>query len=111
MTTNLYANEPGAINEGMSDIMGNLVEMALDGDAGAWVIGENAMEGGMHSMSDPNEHVQPERRWDAYYTLDAPEATVMNDNGGVHVTMGRLDQCVAKERGLRLNYRMACRER
>ncbi len=32
MTTNLYLNEAGAINEGMSDIMGNLVEMVLDGD-------------------------------------------------------------------------------
>ena len=84
MTTNLYANEPGAINEGMSDIMGNLIEMALDGDAGAWIIGENVTEGGDRSMSNPPTHYQPEYRWGAYYTLDAPTATVLNDRGGVH---------------------------
>ena len=84
MTTNLYANEPGAINEGMSDIMGNLIEMALDGDAGAWIIGENSTEGGDRSMSDPPTHYQPEYRWGAYYTLNAPTATTMNDQGGVH---------------------------
>ena len=84
MTTNLYANEPGAINEGMSDIMGNLIEMALDGDAGAWIIGENVTEGGDRSMSNPPTHYQPAYRWGAYYTLDAPTATVLNDRGGVH---------------------------
>lgn len=84
MTTNLYLNEPGAINEGMSDIMGNLVEMALDGDAGAWILGEQAVQGGMRSMSNPTEHAQPEYRWGIYYTPDAPEGTQMNDSGGVH---------------------------
>ena len=84
MTTNLYMNEPGAINEGMSDIMGNLVEMALDGDEGAWILGENAQKGGMRSMSDPPTHYQPGRRWDVYYTLDAPQPTNLNDRGGVH---------------------------
>ena len=53
MTTNLYMNEPGAINEGMSDILGNLTEMALDGDAGAWILRENAVEGSMRSMANP----------------------------------------------------------
>ena len=84
MTTNLYANEPGAINEGMSDIMGNLVEMALDGDEGAWIMGEKAKAGGMRSMSDPPVHYQPGYRWDVYYTPDAPEVSSMNDRGGVH---------------------------
>ena len=84
MTTNLYINEPGAINEGMSDILGNIAEMALDGDEGAWIIGENATEGGLRSMSNPNEHTQPGYRWDIYYMPDAPECTSMNDYGGVH---------------------------
>ena len=41
MTTNLYLNDYGAINEAMSDIMGNIIEMSIDDRPdGAWVIGE-----------------------------------------------------------------------
>ncbi|MBR0403983.1 MAG: M4 family metallopeptidase [Eggerthellaceae bacterium] len=91
MTTNLYVNEPGAINEGMSDIMGNLVEMLIDGDDGAWLMGEKAMEGGFRSMSDPTSHIQPEYRWGIYYTPDAPEGTEVNDQGGVHTNSSLLN--------------------
>ena len=91
MTTNLYVNESGAINEGMSDILGNLAEMALDGNEGAWIIGEGAAEGDMRSMDNPNEHVQPAYRWDVYYNPDAPTATIMNDNGGVHINSSLLN--------------------
>lgn len=68
----------------MSDILGNIAEMALDGDEGAWTIGEKAGGDKWRSMSDPTTDHQPECRWGIYYEPDAPEATSMNDNGGVH---------------------------
>ncbi len=91
MTSNLYRNEPGAINEGMSDIMGNLAEMYLDGDAGAWTIGEKAVSGGTRSMRDPATHYQPACRWDVYYVCDASEGTEFNDEGGVHTNSSLLN--------------------
>ncbi|MCR5432044.1 MAG: M4 family metallopeptidase [Lachnospiraceae bacterium] len=44
MTYNLYMNDPGAINEGYSDIMDNLIEMQMEGEdeEGAWLIAEDA---------------------------------------------------------------------
>ena len=93
MTTNLYVNDLGAINEGMSDILGNLVEMLIeDQPEGAWIIGEN--EGGENpyrSMSDPHKYAQPEFAWDAYYGPAVVEPSPANDNGGVHINSSMLN--------------------
>lgn len=84
MTMNLYMNEYGAINEAMSDIQGNLIELMIDDDAdGAWVIGENSGNT-LRSMGTPNEHEQPGYVWDRYYVPSVSRSTDMNDNGGVH---------------------------
>ena len=85
MTANLYKNDPGAINEGMSDVLGNLIEMKLDGDKGAWIVAEGRGEKGAYrSMSDPHEYGQPAFAFDAYYAPRPPVPSEMNDQGGVH---------------------------
>lgn len=82
----LYLNDCGSINEGISDIMGNLVEMMLgDNPNGAWTFGEGAGEDKIvRSMKDPHAYYQPEYVWDAYYAPPVIEGTEMNDQGGVH---------------------------
>ena len=91
MTTNLYYNETGAINESMSDILGNLTEMELDGDEGAWVMGEKTSEGGIRDFANPNRCAQPAYRWDVYYIPGVAPATEMNDMGGVHINSSLLN--------------------
>ena len=91
MTSNLYKNDAGAINEGMSDILGNIIEMALAYDPeGVWLIGENDGKP-MRSMSDPHLYRQPEFVWDTYYGPAAAEATSANDCGGVHINSSLLN--------------------
>ena len=85
MTVNLYKNDPGAINESMSDIMGNAIEMMLDGDAGAWTLGEAiGPQGIVRNMADPHQYAQPEFAFDTYYVPKPPVVTAINDQGGVH---------------------------
>ena len=90
MMSSVYLNDSGAINEGMSDIMGNLIEMAVAYDEdGAWVFGENGLEI-MRSMKDPHAYRQPEYTWDMYYGPAANEATWANDCGGAHINASLL---------------------
>ena len=85
MTTNLYLNDMGAINEGMSDVLGNLAEMIItQRPETAWLIGDSSGGGTLRSMKDPHEYAQPEFRWDIYYAPSVTTGTVTNDNGGVH---------------------------
>ena len=91
MTYNLYKNDPGAINEGYSDIMGNIAEMMLDGDAGAWTIAEGlGADKIVRNMADPHEFAQPEFAFDTYYAPLPPVTTGMNDKGGVHTNASML---------------------
>lgn len=93
MTTNLYLNDYGAINEGMSDVIGNLVEMLIeDRPDGAWLLGEGSgEERTLRSMKDPHAYNQPEFTWDTYYAPAAIEATDLNDSGGVHINSSLLN--------------------
>ena len=69
----------------MSDVLGNLIEMKLDGDKGAWIIAEGRGEKGVwRSMSDPHEYGQPAFAFEAYYAPHPPVPSEMNDQGGVH---------------------------
>ncbi len=85
MTYNIYKNDPGAINEGYSDIMGNLIEMQMEGEdeEGAWLIAEDAGKP-FRNMSDPHEFSQPAYAFDTYYAPQPRIPTGMNDKGGVH---------------------------
>lgn len=94
MTSILYINDFGAINEAMSDILGNLVEMLIDYNPdGAWLIGENEGTGEPYrSMKDPHAYNQPEFVWDQYYVPAVAEGNpTTNDNGGVHINSSPLN--------------------
>ena len=83
----VYSGEPGAINESMSDVFGELIDQAnpsLDGagDGPAWVIGEAIPSGALRNMANPPALGQPEIvRGPDWYNGTA-------DNGGVHTNSG-----------------------
>jgi len=95
MTMGIYMNDYGSIDESLSDIMGNSIEMILDGTTektGAWQIGEGeGMDEPLRSMSDPHLFKQPEFVWDMYYVPNVTEGTELNDNGGVHINSSLLN--------------------
>lgn len=92
MTVNLYLNDMGAINEGMSDVIGNLVEMLIaNKPESAWLLGDSSGVGTLRSMKDPHEFQQPEFRWDTYYAPSVKTGTLTNDFGGVHVNSSLLN--------------------
>ena len=91
MTTNLYLNDYGAINEAMSDIMGNLIEMSIDDDPdGSWIIGERS-EIICRYFADPNRGRQPGYFWDQYFVPSVAKGTDNNDSGGVHINSSLLN--------------------
>ncbi|NMM22368.1 MAG: peptidase M4 [Phycicoccus sp.] len=91
-TSNLiYENEPGALNEAFSDMMGNTIEFyaqdnGLDPAAKPdWLIGEDIMldgtaNPGFRNMGDPAEDGDP-----SHYSL---RYTGTADGGGVHTNSG-----------------------
>ena len=97
-TANLtYANESGAMNEGLSDIWGASIEAYAVGTLGftsggvkaksTWLIGEeiDKVQAALRSMSDPKSLGQP-----AYYK-GVSWYTGTGDNGGVHTNSGVLN--------------------
>ncbi len=91
MTMNIYMNDTGAINEGMSDILGNLAAMMLDDTDEPYVIGDKIPDIVRRTMGDPNRDQQPEFVWDRYYLPECAESTDSNDNGGVHTNSSLLN--------------------
>ncbi|MBR6171610.1 MAG: M4 family metallopeptidase [Eubacterium sp.] len=91
MTENIYLNDAGAINEGMSDIIGNLVDIMINGYTDdTWLIGDPS---NIHrSMSDPHRYEQPEYVGDRFYQPAVPAGSDSNDNGGVHINSSLLNQ-------------------
>lgn len=80
----IYANEPGAVNEAISDIIGNLCEMMLgETEDTDWLIGENA-GGAIRSMSFPWLYRQPVTVGGSYYREPTDSPDMNNDFGGVH---------------------------
>ncbi|MCR4884016.1 MAG: M4 family metallopeptidase [Clostridiales bacterium] len=105
MNTNLYRNDMGAINEAMSDIMGNLCEMIgkVTNDT-EWQIGESTGTT-FRSMLDPHKYDQPEYVWDIFYVPNASRPNDMNDRGGVHNNSSLLNYVAAhlcKDHGMSL---------
>ena len=89
-----YLNDCGAINEALSDIMGNLMEEMLDAsDDPEWLIGEAAKNPAqiLRCMSDPHLYHQPEYVWDNYYVPAVSVGTQENDQGGVHMNSSLLN--------------------
>jgi thermolysin len=84
----IYQNEPGALNEAFSDMMGTAVEFYFQ-EAGPgmlkadYLIGEDVITpGGIRSMANPEAYNQPD-----HYTRRRI-LTLSQDNGGVHINSG-----------------------
>lgn len=79
----IYQNEPGALNESFSDIMGASAEFFFQergsGNLRAdWLLGEDVIRpGGLRSMSNPAAYGDPD-----HYSV---RFTGTSDNGGVHI--------------------------
>ena len=76
----VYSYEPGALNEGLSDIWAALVEHHTDPAKATWTIGEDANHV-MRSLSDPNAYGQPDTYKGQYWAGGS-------DDGGVHTNSG-----------------------
>jgi len=97
-TANLtYANESGAMNEGLSDIWGASVEKYTCDNLGltksTWDIGEDIMKAGgaLRSMSNPNLYGQPALYKGKYWAATTSSPSNTNDQGGVHTNSGVLN--------------------
>jgi bacillolysin len=80
-----YWYQAGAINEALSDIFGQLIDLTTPADdAGAtrWLLGENLPVGAIRSMANPNAYGQPAYLGDPYWYWGSA------DNGGVHYNSG-----------------------
>lgn len=96
MGANLYRDDYGAINEAMSDILGNLCEAVCGKEGTAdWLVGEDTGLA-MRNMLDPHAFGQPEHVWDLYYAPNACEPGDANDMGGVHSNSSILNRVAAR---------------
>jgi len=81
-----YQNASGAINESMSDIWGEFVDLTnTSGDDQAsrrWLVGEDLPGGAIRSMRNPPAHNHPDRLGSEHYYRGT------NDHGGVHSNSG-----------------------
>ncbi|WP_158630747.1 M4 family metallopeptidase [Nocardioides daphniae] len=81
-----YSYQSGAINESISDIFGEFVDLATsspnDTAADRWKLGESLPIGAIRHMSNPNLYDQPARMNDPLYYRGT------GDNGGVHYNSG-----------------------
>jgi Zn-dependent metalloprotease len=86
----LYLGQAGAINESLSDVFGELADLAQatgfddDGEDVRWQIGEDlpAEIGAIRDMADPTRFDQPDRMTSPHWKSD------WDDNGGVHRNSG-----------------------
>lgn len=82
----IYLNESGAINESMSDIWGEALDIlngsADDTAANRWLLGEGSAFDVIRSMKNPGDFDHPDRYGD-YRNLP-----IFFDNGGVHINSG-----------------------
>ena len=77
----MYAQEPGAINESMSDIMGKAVQFYTKPADNSWIL-SNDIGWEIRSFSNPNADRQPDTYQGTYWSTSA------SDNYGVHTNSG-----------------------
>ena len=82
----LYYYQSGAINEAVSDIFGEFVDLTngrgTDTPGVRWLLGEDLPGGAVRSMSNPPNYGQPDRMQSSFYFSGA------SDSGGVHYNSG-----------------------
>ncbi|MGH8969847.1 MAG: M4 family metallopeptidase, partial [Actinomycetes bacterium] len=84
-----YWHQSGAINESMSDVFSELVDLAdstsgVDDPADRWLLGEDLSGGAGRDMEEPTAFEQPDRVGGTYWDLDLS----YEDSGGVHTNSG-----------------------
>ncbi len=84
----LYYAESGAINESMSDVMGELVDLGStvsgpDPPADRWLIGEQLPGGAIRSMSDPTIYGDPDRMTSPLYSGSSTDSHGVHTNSSV----------------------------
>jgi Zn-dependent metalloprotease len=93
----IYLNQPGALNESMSDVVGSLVKQRLLGqtaDQADWLIGAglftSAIQGvALRSMKDPGTaYDDPVIGKDPQPAKMSDYVNTTRDNGGVHINSG-----------------------
>lgn len=89
----IYSKESGAINEGLSDIWGAMIEYFADSSKQTYLIGEEIKLGGgaLRSMSNPKSQGQPDTYGGTYWYDQNCTPTRENDNCGVHRNSGVLN--------------------
>jgi Zn-dependent metalloprotease len=97
-TANLtYANQPGALNESVSDVFGSLVKQRLRGQTAAqadWIIGEGLFTANVHGVGIRSMRAPGTAYDDPVLGKDPQPAHMSNyvnttsDNGGVHINSG-----------------------
>ncbi|HEX3089486.1 MAG TPA: M4 family metallopeptidase, partial [Ilumatobacteraceae bacterium] len=80
----LYYGESGAINESMSDVMGELIDLGngIDQPADNWLLGEDLPIGEIRSMINPPSFGDPDKMTSTLY-FGGPQ-----DSHGVHTNSG-----------------------
>ena len=85
-TSNLvYENQPGALNEAVSDIFGAFIEHAVKpDDTNNWKLGEQVVKSGgpLRDMKNPSSVSQPQPAHMSRFV------NTQQDNGGVHINSG-----------------------
>lgn len=88
----VYQNEAGAINESMSDIFGELMDVgngnADDTASNRWKMGEGSTLGAIRNMKTPKTYQQPDTYKGTYWAPTSTNPTRDNDYGGVHTNSG-----------------------
>ncbi len=83
----LYYMQSGAINESLSDIFGEFIDLTNgkgnDAAGVRWLMGEDLPIGAIRSMQTPGLYGDPDRMTSTGYVCGAE-----NDNGGVHTNSG-----------------------
>ena len=81
----LYYGESGAINESMSDVMGELVDLHNGPDPAAdrWLIGEQLSIGAIRSMSNPPAFMDPDKMTSPLYFGSTADSHGVHTNSSV----------------------------
>ena len=88
-----YERESGALSEAYSDWLGVAVEQSVERGAPDWMIGEEAVNGGLRSLQEPKTFEDPDTYQGEFWKTTSDDPNVVcdafcNDNCGVHTNSG-----------------------
>ena len=82
----LYYADSGAINESMSDVMGELIQQGFQSvlPANKWLLGEQLPGGPIRSMKDPTAYFDPDKMTSPYFHFGRADDNGVHTNSGVN---------------------------